>query len=165
MSYEKAARSRAGAVREKARTRKKKFGRRGSPRIGEAILDLEKKRFWPRSEALGATTPRDNTGRFGEQSSVFRSTLPPSPGSLSKPAQTRSAPHYDGTTVQRACLARTRAINGGQGRDAGLFAKSLARPRSKKKPRANLHAPLEVTSTPTMPSPIRLSVIVPKPVA
>jgi hypothetical protein len=85
---------RPGAVRDNARKRaraKKKFGRRGSPRVGEAILDLEKKKFWPRSEALGATTPRDNTG-FKQLGEVGPEHVAPVSGSPVDSAQPDSAP-------------------------------------------------------------------------
>ncbi len=96
----------ARGAREGARE-EKRFGRRGSPLGAEADLDCGKKGFWPRREALGATTPRDNTAS-GERGEVSPEYVAP----VSRPAcrygWPDSALHLTGSTVQRACLENTR---------------------------------------------------------
>ena len=75
--------------------------------VPRPILIVEKKVFWPRREALGATTPRDNTVS-GERGEVCPEYVAP----VSRPACrygfTRFGTPIDGSTVQRARLENTR---------------------------------------------------------
>ena len=130
--------------------------------VPRPILIVEKKVFWPRREALGATTPRDNTVS-GERGEVCPEYVAP----VSRPACRYGSPDSaPQSTVlpSSARVSRTRAINGGQGRGAGTYATSA--PQAKNNPRRTLTPRSACNSTNLrLPSPNRLRVIVPEPVA
>ena len=91
---------------------------------------IVKKRGWPRSEALGATTPRDNTDLRYNQASGPEHVAPVS-GSLDRSSLPNSA-HYRPARVSRENTRDQRRARPGRTTEV------VSTPRAKKNPRRTL---------------------------
>ena len=131
--------------------------------VPRPILIVEKKVFLASARGTQSHDAAGQHRHLANEARFVRSTLPPSPGPPVGTALPDSAPQ---STVlpSSARVSRTRAINGGQGRDAGTYATSA--PQAKNNPRRTLTPRSACNSTNLrLPSPNRLGVIVPEPLA
>ena len=145
-------RSIASAARASRRTRKKDLDVGAPLWVPRPILDCGKKGFLASGERHSEPRRRGTTPTSCEQARLVRSTLPPSPG---PPVEAALPIRHTAMTnlPSSARVSRERAINGGQGRDAGTYATSA--PRAKKNPRRTLTSRSACNST-NLRCPVRI---------
>ncbi len=120
--------------RAQANARQKKFGRRGSPRVGEAVLDWKKRLV----ASVRGTWSHDAAGQHRlilQPGEVVRSTLPPSPA---RPIDAASPIRHPNCRFYRPARVSRENTRDQRRARPGRVAEATSTPRSKKKPRRAL---------------------------